>query len=96
MPRVTDDQFEVPFEHRVDRAPVDAGALHADMGDAFRCQPVAQRLQFMGHRTEAAHLGPRRLASFMDQDAGDDGCLMHIKPGTPFDHPLHHCLLSPT
>jgi hypothetical protein len=82
---IADDQFEVPLKHSADRAPVDARALHADMAHAFGCQPIAQRLQFMCHCAEAAHLAPRWLASFMVQDAGDHGCLMHIKPGTLFD-----------
>jgi hypothetical protein len=45
VPGVADDQREPAFQHGVDRAPVDPGALHADMGDAVFHEPVAQGLQ---------------------------------------------------
>jgi hypothetical protein len=38
---VTDDQIDMSLQHGIDRAPVDAGALHADMRHPRRREPVA-------------------------------------------------------
>jgi hypothetical protein len=48
------DQGEVPFQQGEDGHPVDAGALHADMGDAQPLQPVTQGFQVGGHGAEVA------------------------------------------
>ena len=45
MPGVADDEVEMPFQHGIDRAPVNAGALHADLRYAKILQPLAQRFQ---------------------------------------------------
>ena len=41
VPGIADDQLKIPFQHSIDRAPVDSGALHADVGHPGRLQPVA-------------------------------------------------------
>jgi len=50
---VADDQVDVAFQHGVDRLPVDAGALHADVGDAVLSKPRPQCLQLACDRAEA-------------------------------------------
>ena len=75
MPGVADDEVEMPFQHGIDLAPVNAGALHADLRHPKLLQPVAQRFQVPGHRPEGPDLLPRPLARRPDQDAGDDRLL---------------------
>ena len=89
MPGVADDEVETPFQHSIDRAPVNAGALHADLRHPKLLQPVPQRLQIVRHRPEGPDLLPRPLAWGADQDAGDDRLLMHVQPTTPLNDDLH-------
>jgi hypothetical protein len=80
LPRVADDRFETPFEHRIDRAPVDARALQADMRHAFSCQPVAQASRSSVNVPKIRTSDLRRLRPSW-KGGGDHRCLMHIKPG---------------
>jgi hypothetical protein len=89
VPGVADDQLETPFEDGVDRAPVDARALHADLRRPELLQPVPHRLQIARHRPEGLDLLPRPLARGADQGAGDDRLLMHVQPTTPLNDDLH-------
>ena len=89
VPGVADDEVEMPFQHGIDRAPVDAGALHADLRHPKLLQPVPQRFQIARHRPEGPHLLPRPLARGADQDAGNDRLLMHVQPATPLNDHLH-------
>ena len=89
MPGVADDEVEMPFQHGIDRAPVNAGALHADLRHPKLLQPVPQRFQIARHRPKGLHLLPRPLARGADQDAGNDRLLMHVKPGAPLNDHLH-------
>ena len=86
---IADDQFEMPFQHGIDRAPVNAGALHADLRHPKLLQPVPQRLQIARHRPEGPDLLPRPLARGVDQDAEDDRLLMHVQPTTPLNDDFH-------
>jgi hypothetical protein len=89
MPGVADDEVETPFQHGIDRAPVNAGALHAGLRHPKLLQPVPQCLQIARHRPEGPDLLPRPLARGADQDAGDDRLLMHVQPTTPLNEHLH-------
>lgn len=56
---IDDQQTEVrPFEQVVDRLPVDARGFHRDVGHAQTEQPVGQREQLVGDRTERPQLTP--------------------------------------
>jgi hypothetical protein len=91
---VADDQLEVPLERGVDRLPADAGALHADVGDAVPGQPGPERLQLAHGRAEAAQqlldLAPRRA----DEDTADDAGLVHVQAGAAFEEHSHRHHLS--
>ena len=89
MPGVADDQLETPLEDSIDRAPVNAGALHPDVRHPKLLQPVPQRLQIARHRPEGPDLLARPLARGADQDAGDDRLLMHVQSATPLNDDLH-------
>ena len=89
MAGVADDEVEMPFQHGVDRAPINAGALHADLRHSELLQPVPQRFQIARHRTKGSHLLARPLARGADQDAGDDRLLMHVKSRAPLNDHLH-------
>src|SRR5208337_3424753 len=75
--------------HGIDRAPVNAGALHADLRHPKLLQPIPQHFQIARHRPEGPDLLPRPLARGADQDAGDDRLLMHVQPTTPLNDHLH-------
>ena len=51
---VADGQVEVALQHGVDRLPVDAGALHADVGDAVLGEPRPQGFQLVRRGAEGA------------------------------------------
>ena len=89
MPGVADDEVEMPFQHGIDRAPVNAGAFHADLRHPKLLQPVPQRFQIARHRPKGPHLLPRPLARGADQDAGNDRLLVNVKPGASLDDHLH-------
>ena len=86
---IADDQLKVPFQNRMDRLPVAARALHADMRDAQFLEPVPQPLQVPGHGRESSNLPARLAAGFPDQHTDDDRCLMDIETGTAFDDGFH-------
>ena len=89
VPGVADDELETPFEHGIDGLPVDAGALHPDMGHAQAQQPLAQRFQITCHRPEGAHLLGRALSRFPNEDAGHHRLLVNVQPGHSLDHHPH-------
>jgi hypothetical protein len=82
MPGIADDEVEMPFQHGIDRAPANAGALRADLRHPKLLQPVPQCFQIARHRPKGPHLlPPQTLARGANQDAGNDHLLMHVKPG---------------
>jgi hypothetical protein len=89
---VGDNQLEVPFQDRMNRLPVDAGALQADMGDPHLLEPVPQPLEVPGQGREGSDLLVRLAAGFPDQHAGDHRRLMDVEAGTAFDDRFHHLL----
>ena len=94
VPRIADDQLEMPLQHGIDRPPVDARALHADMRHTRLLQPVAQRLEIAGHgRETCAPLWSAGDPAAPIRQARHHRLLMHVQPGTPLDHHLHHRLL---
>jgi hypothetical protein len=76
---IGDDQGEMPFQDRVDRLPVDPGALHADVGHPQLPQPVAQGLEVGGHGAEVSDLLARLLARAADENTSDDAGLVDIQ-----------------
>lgn len=91
---IGDDQREVPFEDGVDRLPVDAGALHADMGHLPFLEPVVQGRKIGGHRAKPADFLARLLARTIDQDAGDDAGLVDVEAGRTFNEHFHGSALA--
>jgi hypothetical protein len=91
VPGVPDDQLEMPLENGVDRAPVDARALHPDVRHARFQQPVPQRFEVPHHGAKRPHLLRRLRPGRPDgtprpPDARPDHKM--------FDDRLHHRLLS--
>ena len=93
VPGVADDQLEMPFEDGVDRPPVDARALHPDVGHSRLLEPVPQRFEVTRHGAKRPHLLVRLLPGRADQKARHDRLLMHVQTTTPLDDRLHHRLL---
>ena len=81
MPGIADDEVEMPFQQGIDWAPVNAGALDADLLDRKLLQSVPQRFQIARHRPKGPERLLQPLARSTDQDAGNDRLLMHVKPG---------------
>ncbi len=90
---VADDQVEVSLQDGIDRAPIDARALHADMRHPRRLQPVPQGFEVARHRSKRAHLLARSNARRADHKARYDRLLMHVQPTTPLDERSHPRLL---
>ena len=86
---IGDDQGEMPFQDRVDRLPVDPGALHADVGHPQLPQPVAQGLEVGGHGAEVSDLLARLLARAADENTGDDAGLVDIQASGTFNEHVH-------
>jgi hypothetical protein len=61
VPGVADDQLEMSLKDGVDRAPVDARALHPDVRHSLRPQPVPQRFEVPRHGAKRPHLLVRLL-----------------------------------
>lgn len=77
---VDDEQPEVgPLEQVVDRLPIDARALHRDLGHAQTEQPVGQREQLVGDRAERP-----QLPTGGGDDAGHDRVAVDVEPGAAF------------
>ena len=89
---VGDDQLEMALQDRMDRLPVNPGALHADMRHAVALQPIPHRLQILRHRRKRPDLLMRLAAGLPDQHAGDHRRLMDVETGTAFDDRIHHLL----
>src|SRR5512140_3910325 len=93
MLRIAHNELAGPFQDRIHRLPVDAGALHADLGTALRPEPVPQGHQITGVGGE----GPNHLARFgigsADEQTGRDGGLMDIQTTTAFQNRFHGHLL---
>jgi hypothetical protein len=84
----------MPLQHGIDWAPIDARAFHPDMRDTSLRKPGTQRHQIAGHGRKRPHLLGRPNTRRTDQTARHHRLLMHIQPGTPLNHHLHHRLLS--
>ncbi len=78
------------FQDRMDRLPVNPGALQADMRHAL--QPIPHRLQIPRHRRKRPDLLMRLAVGLSDQHAGDHRRLMDVETGTAFDDRIHHLL----
>jgi site-specific DNA recombinase len=78
----------------LDRLPIDAGALHPDMGHSQLPQPVAQGLEVGGHGAEVSDLLVRFLARATNEDTGDDAGLMDIQAGNTFNERFHGSVLA--
>jgi len=87
--RIADDDLEVVLEHSMDRLPVDARRLHADVRAAIFTQPVAQFHQLARLRAEASHLLSWPLVGTADEQAGDNGRLVYVESTTSFDDRFH-------
>jgi hypothetical protein len=83
------DHLEVVLQRRIDRLPVDAGALHRDLADGGLQQPVPQRDEIVAHRAEAADLLVRAPATAGAVHAGHHRGLVHIETGAAVDDDLH-------
>ena len=88
MPGVADDEVEMPFQHGIDRAPVNAGALHADLRHPMLSQPVPQCLQIARLRAElrTSFLGPLLAA---DRARRRRPSPVYVQPTTPLNDHLH-------
>jgi hypothetical protein len=95
MVGIADNQLDVAFQDGMDRLPVDAGALHADMRDAHLREPVPQSLQIPGHGRKRSDFLARFAAGFPDQHTGNHRRLMDIETGAPFDDSFHNHLPEP-
>src|SRR5271157_2048465 len=93
VPGVADDQFEMPLQDGIDRAPVDARALHPDVRHSRRPQPVPQRFEVPRHGAKRPHLLGRLRPRCADQKARHDRLLMHVQTTAPLNDRLHHRLL---
>jgi hypothetical protein len=93
VPGVPDDQLEKPLKDGVDRAPVDARALHPDVRHSRFPQPVPQRFELPRHGAKRPHLLGRLRARRADEKARHDRLLMHVQTTAPLDDCLHRRLL---
>lgn len=87
--RVADDDFEVVLEHGMDGLPIDARRLHGDVRAAVFTQPVAELHQLARLRAEAPYLLSRPLVGSSNEQAGNNGRLVHIEPTTAFNDRFH-------
>lgn len=87
--RVADGQVEVILQDRVDRLPVDPGALHCDVRYAFRGEPVAQGLEVSGHGPERPDLLARPASGQAGQGASNDCRLVDVQTAAAFDDGFH-------
>src|SRR6185369_3599685 len=76
----------------VDWAPVDACALHTDMGDLLGLEPVPQSLKGAGGGGPRAHLLAQRLARLAHEQASHDCVLVDIQPTAALDESSHEPL----
>jgi hypothetical protein len=65
---VPHDQIETALQHSIDRAPVDAGVLHPDLGHAQPGKPIPQLLQRSRMGGKGAHLLGRPSPGRADQN----------------------------
>src|SRR5579863_9841982 len=71
------------------RSTLDHGMRHTGLR-----KPAAQRHEIAGHGGNRPHLLGRPNPRRTDQTARHHRLLMHVQPGAPLDHHLHHRLLS--
>ena len=93
VPSVADDQVEMPFQHGIDRPPVDAGTLHADMRHPRPHEPVPQGFEVPRHRTERTYLLRRSIPGRANQKTRNDRLLVHVQPTAPLNNHPHYRLL---
>jgi hypothetical protein len=86
---VADGQVEVILQDRVDRLPVDAGALHRDVRHAFPGEPVAQGLEVSGHGPERPDLLARSASGQAGEGASNDRRLVDVQTAAAFDDGFH-------
>jgi hypothetical protein len=86
---VGEDTGERVLQDIVDGPPIDSRALHRDVGDGVRGQPVAEDEQPRRRGVEGAHvLGPVPVSAGYPH-AGGHRLLVDIETGAPFEHPFH-------
>ena len=90
---VADDQLEMPLQDGIDRAPVDARALHPNVRHSRCPQPVPQRFEVPRHGAKRPHLLDRLNAGRADQKTRHDRLLMNVQAATPLNNHLHRHLL---
>src|SRR5260370_15184761 len=78
----------------MNRFTVDAGTLDADVSAALRQEPITQRQQVLGDRSESFHRLSGFLAGTSDQQARDDRRLMYIEPTASLHNGVHLRLLN--
>jgi hypothetical protein len=93
VPGVADDQLEMPLQDGIDRAPIDARALHPNVRRSCRLQPVPQRFERARHSSKRPHLLDRLNAGRADQKTRHDRLLMNVQAATPLNNHLHRHLL---
>jgi hypothetical protein len=92
VPGVADDQLEMPLQDGIDRAPIDARALHPNVRHPRRLQPVPQCFEVSRHGAERPHLLGRLNPRRPDQKARHDRLLMNVQTTAPLNDRLHHRL----
>ncbi len=86
---VDDEQLEAGLEDVVDRLPERPGALHRDVADIGRGQPVGEREQLASGRSERSYLAGELRSRTRGQPTGDDRALVDIEPGAAGMDDLH-------
>ena len=69
--------------------PVHAGALHRDVGDLMRGEPVAQGQEVCGRRAEGMHVLASLAAGTRHPYARRHGLLVHVQARAPLQQPFH-------
>jgi primase-polymerase (primpol)-like protein len=77
------------FKDGVDRLPVDAGTLHADVGTALREQPVTQLEQVARHGAEGPNLFEGLAPGLAREQAGNDCGFVDVESTRAFDNHVH-------
>src|SRR5260370_41708471 len=91
---IADDNLEGTLENCMNWFPIDARTLHADVSAALRQEPITQRQQVLGHRSESFHRLSGFLAGTSDQQARDDRRLMYTEPTASLHNGVHLRLLN--
>ena len=80
---------EAVFQQIVERLPIDARALHGDMRNPERLQPIAQRQQIDRHRAKRVRLDPSPPVPVGHADRRHHRRLMNVYACAPINHAVH-------